>query len=102
MKLFVALGITPIRTTPKVEKKEQLRKGRYYSKLLVGIFATMNVMWIAIAQYAGYFTGMESNIKNILNFAEFILGTPTLFYTGSVYFKGAYYGIKHRYITMDF
>lgn len=62
----------------------------------------MNVMWIAIAQYAGYFTGMQSNIKNILNFAEFVLATPTLFYTGSVYFKGAYYGIKHRYITMDF
>jgi Cu+-exporting ATPase len=84
------------------EERATAQRREYYSKLLVGIFATMNVMWIAIAQYAGYFTGMESNIKNILNFAEFILATPTLFYTGSVYFKGAYYGIKHRYITMDF
>ncbi len=73
----------------------------YYSRLLVGIFTTMNIMWIAIAQYAGYFTGMKSDIKNILNFAEFVLATPTLFYTGSVYFKGAYYGIKNRYINMD-
>jgi Cu+-exporting ATPase len=73
----------------------------YYSKLLVGIFTTMNIMWIAIAQYAGYFTGMKSEIKNILNFAEFVLATPTLFYTGSVYFKGAYYGIKNRYVNMD-
>lgn len=84
------------------EERATAQRREYYSKLLVGIFATMNVMWIAIAQYAGYFTGMESNIKNILNFAEFILATPTLFYTGSVYFKGAYYGIKHRYVTMDF
>lgn len=84
------------------EERATIQRREYYSKLLVGVFATMNVMWIAIAQYAGYFTGMQSNIKNILNFAEFILATPTLFYTGSVYFKGAYYGIKHRYITMDF
>ncbi|MFK5881579.1 MAG: heavy metal translocating P-type ATPase [Sulfurospirillum sp.] len=73
----------------------------YYSRLLVGVFTTMNIMWIAIAQYAGYFTGMKSDIKNILNFAEFVLATPTLFYTGSVYFKGAYYGIKNRYVNMD-
>ena len=84
------------------EERATAQRREYYSKLLVGIFATMNVMWIAIAQYAGYFTGMESNIKSILNFAEFILATPTLFYTGSIYFKGAYYGIKHRYVTMDF
>ena len=84
------------------EERATAQRREYNSKLLVGVFATMNVMWIAIAQYAGYFTGMQSNIKNILNFAEFILATPTLFYTGSVYFKGAYYGIKHRYITMDF
>ena len=73
----------------------------YYSRLLVGVFTTMNIMWIAIAQYAGYFTGMKSDIKNILNFAEFVLATPTLFYTGSIYFKGAYYGIKNRYVNMD-
>lgn len=83
------------------EERATAQRREYYSKLLVGIFATMNVMWIAIAQYAGYFTGMQTNIKNILNFAEFILATPTLFYTGSVYFKGAYYGLKNRYVTMD-
>ncbi|MDX1809444.1 MAG: heavy metal translocating P-type ATPase [Sulfurospirillaceae bacterium] len=73
----------------------------YYARLLVGVFTTMNIMWIAIAQYAGYFTGMKLEIKNILNFAEFVLATPTLFYTGSVYFKGAYYGIKNKYVNMD-
>lgn len=83
------------------EERANAARREYNSKLLVGVFCTMNVMWIAIAQYAGYFTGMQNDIKHILNFAEFILATPTLFYTGSVYFKGAYYGIKHRYISMD-
>lgn len=83
------------------EERATAQKRDYYSRLLVGVFASMNVMWIAIAQYAGYFTGMQSDIKNILNFGEFVLATPTLFYTGAVYFKGAYYGIKHRYVNMD-
>ena len=73
----------------------------YYARLLVGVFTTMNIMWIAIAQYAGYFTGMKAEVKNILNFAEFVLATPTLFYTGWIYFKGAYYGIKNHYVNMD-
>jgi Cu+-exporting ATPase len=87
---------------PSVQEEQANAKRRdYYSKLLVGVFTTMNIMWIAIAQYSGYFTGMSKDIKNILNFAEFILATPTLFYTGSVYFKGAYYGIKNKFVNMD-
>lgn len=83
------------------EERAIAQKRDYYSRLLVGVFATMNVMWIAIAQYAGYFSGMQNDIKNILNFGGFVLATPTLFYTGWIYFKGAYYGIKHRYVNMD-
>ena len=83
------------------EVQANATRREYYSKLLVGIFTTMNIMWIAVAQYAGYFSGMKVDIKNVLNFAEFVLATPTLFYTGSIYFKGAYYGIKNRYINMD-
>ena len=74
----------------------------YYLKMSVALFSTMNVMWIALAQYAGYFSGIKEEYKNILNIAEFILATPALFYTGGPYFKGAYYGLKNRFINMDF
>ena len=84
------------------EQRANQDRRDYYIKLLVGIFATMNVMWLAIAQYAGYFTGMRSDIKEILQWAEFILATPTLFFTGWVYFRGAYFGLKNRFINMDF
>ena len=83
------------------ERVNKVRKN-YYSRLLVGIFCTMNIMWIAVAQYAGFFTGMSQSVKGILNFAEFILATPTLFYTGWFYFKGSYYGLKNKMINMDF
>ena len=83
------------------EAQANAKRQDYYSKLLVGVFTSMNIMWIAVAQYQGYFTGMRSDIKSILNFAEFILATPALFYTGSVFFKGAFYALKNRYANMD-
>lgn len=83
------------------EEQANAKRRDYYSRLLVGIFTTMNIMWIAIAQYSGYFTGMRADIKSLLNFAEFVLATPTLFYTGWVYFRGAYYGIKNKFVNMD-
>jgi len=73
----------------------------YYLKMSVAVFASMNIMWIAVAQYAGYFTGMTQDIKTILNIAEWILATPVLFYSGWVFFRGAYYGLRNRVVNMD-
>jgi len=84
------------------EERANRARRDYYARLLVGIFATMNIMWIAIAEYTGYFTGMRSDVKDVLNVAEFVLATPTLFYTGWVYFRGAWYGLKNRFVNMDF
>ncbi len=85
----------------KQEEIANKTRKEYYARLLVGVFCSMNIMWIAIAQYAGYFSGMSSEVKDILNIAGFILSTPVLFYTGWVYFKGAYYGLKNRFVNMD-
>ncbi len=73
----------------------------YYLRMAVATFASMNIMWVAVAQYAGYFTGITQDVKTILNVAEWVLATPVLFYSGWVFFKGAYYGIKNRVVNMD-
>ena len=73
----------------------------YYLRMAVAIFASMNIMWIAVAQYAGYFTGITQEIKTILNIAEGVLATPVLFYSGWIFFRGAYYGMKNRVVNMD-
>ena len=84
------------------EDRAYKQRRDYYSRLLVAIFSAMNVMWIAVAEYAGYFSGIKEEYKHILDIAEFVLATPALFYTGWVYFKGAYYGLKNHFINMDF
>lgn len=77
------------------------QRKEYYLKMAVAIFASMNIMWIAVAQYAGYFSGITQDIKTILNVAEGILATPVLFYSGWVFFRGAYYGLKTKVVNMD-
>ena len=77
------------------------KRKSYYLKMAVAIFASMNIMWIAVAQYAGYFSGITQDVKTILNIAEGILATPVLFYSGWVFFRGAYYGLKTKVVNMD-
>ena len=83
------------------EHRLALQKREFYARLLVGIFCTMNIMWLAIAQYGGYFTGMRQDVRSIINFAEFILATPVLFYTGSGFFRGAWGALKNKTQNMD-
>ncbi len=82
------------------ERAASMRKS-YYMRILVAVFGTMNIMWLAIAHYAGYFSGIEQRFKDILNVAEFILATPVLFYSGWIFFRGAWYGYKNRIVNMD-
>lgn len=87
---------------PKIlENINAKERKNYYTRMIVGIFCTMNIMWIAVAQYSGYFLGMEKDIKDILNFAGFCLATPTLFYSGFIFFRSGYFGLKNGFINMD-
>jgi Cu+-exporting ATPase len=83
------------------EERSIKTRNEYYTRILVGVFTTMNIMWLAIAQYAGYFSGIDAGHKHILTIAEFVLATPTLFYSGWIFFRGAYYGLKNRFVNMD-
>ena len=83
------------------EQRLSGQRREFYARLLVGIFCTMNIMWLAVAQYGGYFTGMRADVRSIINFAEFILATPVLFYTGSGFFRGAWIALKNKTQNMD-
>lgn len=82
------------------ERASKTRK-TYYTRILVAVFGSMNIMWLAIAHYAGYFSGIQQSFKDILNVAEFVLATPVLFYSGWIFFRGAYYGYKNNIVNMD-
>ncbi|WP_199764585.1 heavy metal translocating P-type ATPase metal-binding domain-containing protein, partial [Helicobacter bizzozeronii] len=83
------------------DKRAKKEHESHYIALVVGIFSTMNVMWIAIASYAGYFSGMDSSMAFKLHIASWILSSLTLFITGAGFFRGAFYGLKHGFLGMD-
>ncbi len=97
-----AIGYNAFPYDPSIQEARANKERKdYYLRMAVAIFATMNAMWVAVAQYAGYFTGIKQDMKTILNIAEWVLATPVLFYSGWVFFRGAYYGIKTKTVNMD-
>jgi len=97
-----AIGYDAVPYDSRIQEEgaNRLRRANY-TKMIVGVFATMNIMWIAVALYAGYFTGIEEGHKNILHLAEFLLASVTLFYSGSIFYKGAFGAARHGFVTMD-
>ncbi len=77
-------------------------KRDYFIRMMVAVIASMNIMMLSVAKYTGFFTGISDEVKNMIHIGEFLLSTPVLFYSGWVFFKGAYFGLKNRIITMDF
>lgn len=83
------------------EQNDNVRNREYYIKLAVAIFCAMNVMWVNVGQYSGFFSGIDSISSNILNLASFILTTPVLFFCASNFYKQAYRGLKNGVIGME-
>lgn len=42
------------------EQNDNVRNREYYIKLAVAIFCAMNVMWVNVGQYSGFFSGIDS------------------------------------------
>ncbi|WP_157351656.1 heavy metal translocating P-type ATPase [Aliarcobacter butzleri] len=76
-------------------------KQDYFVRIMVAVVCTMNIMMLSVAKYTGFFTGITLEVMQMIHLGEFILSTPVLFYSGWVFYKGAYYGLKNKMVTMD-
>ncbi|MCW8854072.1 MAG: heavy metal translocating P-type ATPase, partial [Gammaproteobacteria bacterium] len=61
-------------------------------------FAMMNLLWVSIALYTG---ADEGEFRQMFEWIGFALATPTLFYSGWPFLKGAWTGIKQLHLGMD-
>jgi Cu+-exporting ATPase len=84
------------------DEKATKSKREYFIKMSVAVIASMNIMMLSVAKYTGFFTGITPEVMNMIHIGEFLLSTPVLFYSGWVFFKGAYFGLKNRILNMDF
>ena len=100
LNLIIAIGYDPKPFNEVNGAKNSLSR-EHYARLIVALACSMNIMWVAIALYSGYFEGLSAGAKKILHFAEFVLASPPVFYTASVFYRSALSSLKLRQISMD-
>ncbi|RVY53642.1 heavy metal translocating P-type ATPase [Helicobacter pylori] len=96
--------------------KAQKEQRSYLLTLSVGFFATMNLMFIAIAKYASYggasyggasyggasyVAGMDKLMQRNLDLVSLFLSLLVLVVVGRFFIKGAFYGLKNGVLGMD-
>ncbi|GAA8320498.1 heavy metal translocating P-type ATPase [Helicobacter pylori] len=91
--------------------KAQKEQRSYLLTLSVGFFATMNLMFIAIAKYASYgstsygaasySSGMDKLMQRNLDLVSLFLSLLVLVVVGRFFIKGAFYGLKNGVLGMD-
>ncbi|MEO5362334.1 MAG: heavy metal translocating P-type ATPase [Magnetococcus sp. DMHC-8] len=83
---------------------ERLRSQRdraLLTRLGVAGFGAANVMFVAVALYAGYFQGMEADTKQFFHWVSLALATPVILFSGSLFVRGAWQGLRMGRLTMD-
>jgi len=86
---------TAAREGARLEQKELLYR------FGTAIFLTMQLMAYAFALYAGYFQGIDLQMKNYLQFFSLLVTTPVVFYCGWPFLAGAWRGVANRSPNME-
>jgi Cu2+-exporting ATPase len=66
-------------------------------RLFFSGFTMMNMFLISVALYSG---ANEGQYRDFFHWMGFALATPTLFYAGYPFFKGAWGGLRNARLTM--
>lgn len=96
------LGFAPRPYSPALSDTEA-RRERHDLLLRFGaaLFLTMQLMAYSYGLYAGYFQGMGTAIKALLQYASLTVTTPVVFYCGWPFLAGAWQSLRSRRPGMD-
>ncbi|MBF0625222.1 MAG: cadmium-translocating P-type ATPase [Magnetococcales bacterium] len=86
------------------DRNELLHRRRHRDLLLrlaVAGFGAGNVMLIAVALHAGAWQGMTDDLRNFFRWVSLVVATPVVFYSGGIFLRGAFNGLRLGRLTMD-
>lgn len=96
------LGYPPHPRTDDSRQTARRRENRrQLGRLAVAAACAGNTMLIAVALYAGMFSGMEAEYRNLFRWFSALLGGLAVVWPGSVFFRGAWSAIRTRTPHMD-
>ncbi len=76
------------------------RRDRLLRFLVAGALG-MQVMTLAVALYAGAFSGMEEPFRKFFRWTSLLLTAPVLLYSARPFFAGAFKDLSHARVGMD-
>ncbi len=92
---FLSLNDVSFPASKKIERK------RWY-KIGVAGFCFGNIMMLSLAGYLQGTGKIEPQIEMFLKGLSLLLSLPVLFYAATEFFVSAWYGIKNKYLNIDF
>lgn len=85
-------------------RQEQLQKKERSAalrRLAVAGLGAMQVMMLAIAMYAGDYSGMEQDLRRFMRWISLFIATPVLLYSARPFFSSAWRDLRRRQLGMD-
>lgn len=99
IKQLAKIGYAGVPYDPETAEGAMKRANRaMLFRLFFAGFAMMNLTLISIALYSG---AGEGQFRGFFHWMGCALATPTLFYSGFPFFKGAWSGLRNMRLTMD-
>lgn len=81
-----------------VYKKE---RSNALKRLAVAGLGAIQVMMLAVALYAGDYSGMDADLEHFMRWVSLFIATPVVFYSARSFFSSAWRDLKVRQLGMD-
>lgn len=79
----------------KRERSQALRR------VAVAGLGMMQVMMLAVALYAGDYTGIDAKLEQFLRWVSFVIALPVILYSARPFFQAAWRDLRHFQLGMD-
>ena len=96
-----SLGYAPHPLAATGAAEATTRERELLLRLGIAGAAAGNVMLMAFALYGGAFSGMEREYQALFRWATLAIATPTVFWAGQVFLRGAWAALRTRTPHMD-
>jgi P-type Cu2+ transporter len=86
------------------DARQQLRlaeRRRLLVRFGTAVFLSLQLMGFSLALYAGYFQGMATDARQLVQWLAGLVATPVVFYAGASFFSGAWRSLRNRAPGMD-
>ena len=81
-----------------VYKKE---RSNALKRLAIAGLGAIQVMMLAVALYAGDYSGMDAGLEKFMRWVSLLIATPVVFYSARSFFTSAWRDLKVRQLGMD-